>query len=329
MKKIVVLMPNYLGDSINATSALQLLSDLNTFSSITLVCRAFIAPVFARDDRYNVIVDPRDKLGKYRGSLKLISILKQNKFTTAVLFKNAFYEALLFKLAKISTLIGYNTEGRGFLLTYKCKLNRNRHYINRYACLVNLAFKNKFTILPKTSICHVSKAKNKTKTLNIGFYPGGQVKDVRYYPSTLCSQILQSINQRYSVSFTLIGDEKEFLSNEHLKDTLPNLNITNLAGKTSVTELIDFIANIDLLITIDSAPLHIAANVNTPYVVLVGIGNSPWSIIKPKCGVGVAVIAQGNMINDEDQMRDISPKAIIENIEKLIFRTNIPINPPT
>ncbi len=325
MKKIVVLMPNYLGDSINATSALQLLSDLNTFASITLVCRAFIAPVFERDERYNIIVDPRDKLGKYRGSLKLISILKESKFATAVLFKNAFYEALLFKLAKIPTLIGYNTEGRGFLLTYKYKINRNRHYINRYAYLINLAFKNKFNILPKTSICYVSNEKNKTKTLNIGFYPGGKSKDIRYYPSALCAEILTSINQRLSANFILLGDEKEFSSNEHLKDTLPNLSIKNLAGKTSVTELIDFIANIDLLITIDSAPLHIAANVNTPYIALVGIGTSPWSIIKPKCGVGVAVMTQGNMINDEDQMSDISPKAIVENVEKLISHTNTSI----
>jgi len=323
MSKVVVLMPNYLGDSINATSALQLLSDLNQFTSITLVCRAFIAPVFQRDARFEVIVDPRDVIGKFRGSIELISILKECKFSTAILFKNAFYEALIYKLASIPKLIGYNTEGRGIFLTRKVKLNRNRHYINRYACLVNSAFNNQFKILPKTSILHIIEPSTKTERLNIGIYVGGKVKDIRYYPLSLATEMLQSINKQYPAHFSLLGDEKEYLSNEKLKDELTDVDVDNLAGSMTVTELVDFIANVDLLITIDSAPLHIAANVNTPYIALVGIGTSPWSTVKPKVGFGLTVFAQGNMINDEEQMSDISPEAVVESVVELISSKRI------
>ena len=45
-------------------------------------------------------------------------------------------------------------------------------------------------------------------------------------------------------------------------------NVLDLSGKTSVGELVTSIANMDILITIDSAAMHIAAAVKTAFIAL-------------------------------------------------------------
>jgi len=48
------------------------------------------------------------------------------------------------------------------------------------------------------------------------------------------------------------------------------VNYLNLATKLSVTQLISQIENLDLLVTCDSGPMHIAAALNIPTVAIFG-----------------------------------------------------------
>ena len=62
----------------------------------------------------------------------------------------------------------------------------------------------------------------------------------------------------------IAGDiEKELIKNS-VK------NYQNLAGKTNITELIDKISNLDLFITGDSGPMHVAAAFQIPTVAIFG-----------------------------------------------------------
>ncbi|SMN17340.1 ADP-heptose--lipooligosaccharide heptosyltransferase II [uncultured Candidatus Thioglobus sp.] len=47
-------------------------------------------------------------------------------------------------------------------------------------------------------------------------------------------------------------------------------NYQNLAGKTSIPELIDLLSNLDLFITGDSGPMHVAAAFQVPTVAIFG-----------------------------------------------------------
>ncbi|WP_390578320.1 glycosyltransferase family 9 protein, partial [Helicobacter pylori] len=47
-------------------------------------------------------------------------------------------------------------------------------------------------------------------------------------------------------------------------------NAYNLCGKTSIEELIERIAILDLFITNDSGPMHVAASAQTPLIALFG-----------------------------------------------------------
>jgi heptosyltransferase-2 len=62
----------------------------------------------------------------------------------------------------------------------------------------------------------------------------------------------------------IAADIEQYLIKKNVK------NYTNLAAKTSVSELISEINNLDLLITGDSGPMHIAAAFNVPTISIFG-----------------------------------------------------------
>lgn len=67
----------------------------------------------------------------------------------------------------------------------------------------------------------------------------------------------------------LLGDEKaKPLADRFNQEDFPF--VTNLVGKTSLQELIALIARMDLVVTGDSAPMHIAAALRTRFVALFG-----------------------------------------------------------
>ena len=62
----------------------------------------------------------------------------------------------------------------------------------------------------------------------------------------------------------IAGDIEQGLANNNIT------NYTNLAGQTIIAELIDKISNLDLLITGDSGPMHVAAAFQIPTVAIFG-----------------------------------------------------------
>ncbi len=127
------------------------------------------------------------------------------------------------------------------------------------------------------------------------------------------------LNEKYLPNLILIGDKSEQADNLKLFDYASNLNMacTDLTGKTSLTELVDHIASFDLLISIDSGPMHMAAAVQTPCVAIVGQGTSPWSLVVPKTPNVIAATAEHSLqLNDSLLVQDINP----ENIVQLCFQ---------
>ena len=47
-------------------------------------------------------------------------------------------------------------------------------------------------------------------------------------------------------------------------------NYRNLTGKTSISELVNYISNLDLFVTGDSGPMHLAASFQVPTVAIFG-----------------------------------------------------------
>lgn len=115
----------------------------------------------------------------------------------------------------------------------------------------------------------------------LGINPGatyGSAK--RWYPKEF-AKVAAYFANRYDI--VIFGGPNEIDIAREVEDKLKEdaiTNITNLAGKTTIQELIQNIAGLSLFVTNDSGPMHIAAAYKIPTVALFGPTKydetSPW-----------------------------------------------------
>ena len=156
--KIIIRLPNYIGDSIMSTPAIQLLLREYPKAKLTILCRKQTEDILINHPSVNKIIIDYSKSSSNRltYTLSLIRKIRKEKYDLGILFQNNFINALIFKLSRINTIIGYRNESRRMLLDYHIKLDRSQHYINRYAQLINNFLANKYTRLPQLQIWNKS-----------------------------------------------------------------------------------------------------------------------------------------------------------------------------
>jgi hypothetical protein len=93
----------------------------------------------------------------------------------------------------------------------------------------------------------------------------------RRYPLASFAEVLKSLHQwNNHLKFYFTGTQSEKKYIDDLIRQIPECNATNTAGEWSLGQLRKEIAHCRLLITCDSAPLHIAAYFETPTIVIWG-----------------------------------------------------------
>ena len=319
MKKIIIRTPNFIGDTINTTPCIQLVKQEYPDAKLIIVGPDFVRDIFKYDERVTQFITfPLAKRRKWTTFTHTLKELRKIKGDLGIIFINTFVSALAFKLGKVKYTIGYANEKREMLLNFSLPLNRNIHYINRYACLFNEFVKNKYITLPPLYLPISGK-----KTFNfdnnnpvIGFYPGGSHKGFRSYPAEYSIQLLRKLDEM-GYNIVTLADEKETIEEEQYLKTAQCKHAINLAGKISIEDFFNTISHLDLLITIDSAAMHAAAALHTPFIALMGLSTSPTSEITPKVTFGKIIKIENNLIREEDYIKNITPDIVIAAVYEM------------
>ena len=123
----------------------------------------------------------------------------------------------------------------------------------------------------KLIINNNNKLTIKKSNLLLGINPGASYGNAkRWYPEEF-AKVAAKLSDRYEIIIFGGSDEKNIaddIENSLIEKDV--LNYKNLAGKTSISELISHIANLDLFITGDSGPMHLAASFQIPTVSIFG-----------------------------------------------------------
>lgn len=322
-RKIIVRLPNFLGDTVMSTSALGLLFKEYPKAEFTIVCVEPISELFQNIARVKTIIidDTKIKGNRIINILRLIKRIRCETYDLGVLFQNSFLNALIFSSCRISHLIGYQNELRGFLLTYWIELRRTRHYVYHYAVLVNSYLNDKYKTLPELNISIPEgnfiddfKENRPVVGLSLGFDEQGG----RAYPKSNSILLIQELLKLNKYNLVILGGKSEVSrGSEYInKISASHLNfVKNLTGKLTVSQFVNVISNLDLLVTIDSSPMHIAASTETSFIVLLGQSTSPFCTVKPKVDFGVYLKRENNLLDESLFISQITPLEIIEQIE--------------
>ncbi|OCL87908.1 ADP-heptose--LPS heptosyltransferase 2 [Aliarcobacter thereius] len=245
IKKIFIEIPTWLGDAIMATPAIQ--NIIKSYPDARITILGSYVSTQAYKDYPNIeklIVDNTKKDGnRYLNLIKLAKSL--GDFDIAISFRRSFTSKFL--------LFFINAEKK---LGYKRLTKKEIHLAIRYNDFINkfLNIDNKVGDLK----LYFDAFKYPKSTLGIN--PGatyGSAK--RWYPEEFAKLAIK-LSKDYDI--VIFGGPNETEIANDIEQELIKNNITNyknLASKTTIPELIEKIAGLELFITNDSGPMHIAA----------------------------------------------------------------------
>jgi len=255
-------------------------------AKISVLAKPWVAEIFniCKDiDEVIVFKSPGPHSG-VAGKLRLAKELKTRKFDTAILLQNAIEAAIITWLADIPVRCGYNSDGRGSLLTHSVQRTediRKVHQIHYYlemvkslGCLsaeasVHLNPGNEYQILSGKIFAEHDIG---PRPLMIGLAPGatyGPAK--RWFPERFAA-VGDRLIEDLSAQVLLFGSREDGKSAD-LVQQHANHRFINLAGKTNLKEAIAVISRCSLFISNDSGLMHVAGALNIPTVAIFGSTN--------------------------------------------------------
>jgi heptosyltransferase II len=262
--KILIELPTWLGDAVMTTPAIENIVKHFSGVEITLI-----------------------------GSFISIEALKNhpNIAKTYVLEKNYLHLFNSIKnFGKFDIFISFRSSVRSKLIKFcisskrKYQFDKNKflegHQVEKYSNFVNFVTKTKQ--YPGKLKLHVKNELQVSNKKLLGINPGASYGNAkRWYPEKFATVASELAND-YDIIILGSVKEKEITLDieRHLLEKGVS-NYQNLSGKTNIEELISQIANLDLIITGDSGPMHLAAAYQIPTVSIFGptndIETSQWA----------------------------------------------------
>ena len=250
--KILIELPTWLGDCIMATPAIENIVNFDNDTQITLI-----------------------------GSFVSIEALENHPKVVKTIVLDKKYSAL-YKIAKslggFDVFFSFRSSTRSkflkFLISAKNKYQFDKntyidsHQVEKYNNFVNDSLNTDFPA-GKLTLSAISHRPSTNKT--VGLNPGASYGSAkRWYPEEF-AKVAGELSGQYDI--VIFGGPGETdIASDIEKSLIENgiTNYQNLAGKTSITALIENISNLDLFITGDSGPMHVAAAFQVPTVAIFG-----------------------------------------------------------
>lgn len=290
VKKVLVIHLLRIGDLIVATPAIRAIKEKFPCCRLSLLVLPEVETVLAGNPSVGEII--LYKKGDIRAYLKLIRRLRNDGFDIVFSLENTFFSfryLLIPFLTKSRYRVGFKRKGyRGFLNTHEVKWPAAvKHEAEKYLDLVkalgieagNKAFSLYYSKYDDME-ARVLLRQNSISVADVLFciHPGN-LNTTKLWRSEGFAVVADELIRKYNakVIFTGLREEKYII--DEITELMKEKSC-NLAGKTNLKVFFALIARSDLLITIDTSSVHIAAALKIPTVVLYGPTNhvvwGPW-----------------------------------------------------
>ena len=209
-----------------------------------------------------------------------------------------------------------------------------KHTVERYSDVFARAgfqlnlYAGKPIIPSPDAIARVVSLINRDFELNIGVAPFAKHK-LKMWPAGNMIRLLQLIGEKHKCRFFLFGGKEDFEMMNEFEKNVPN--ISRVSGNFNLEEELALISKLDLMISMDSSNMHMAAITGTKVV-------SIWGGTDPLTGFGAwrqpdsysiripveelecrpcTIFGKGETRNDFACMKRLTPESVLERMNKL------------
>jgi heptosyltransferase-2 len=309
-RRILIRGVNWLGDAVMALPALQRLREALPEAELTILVQEKLSPLFVGDPRFKTVETFRPKEGVFAIGRRLRQkkfdtalILPNSPRSALEMFIAGIPERIGFArpwrrwllthpvaarhqrkaMRKLSTLevesrIAKNPE-RGASL-YVSPGNASDHQIHDYLKLASVLGANPAPVAPRLFLSEQEKTEARkfissrlpgsANQLIVGINPGAEYGPAKRWPVEKFAATVREFNKRGMLArWVLFGGESDRVTCEAI-ERLAGFPMLNLAGETTLRQLVGLLSQCQVLVTNDTGPMHVAAAVGTPVVVPYG-----------------------------------------------------------
>src|SRR3954453_8068713 len=306
-QRILVVQPNWIGDAVMATPTLRALRQLYPDAHITYLLRRYVKAIYAGMPWADKLITyrtgkTRAKAGK--GPFDLAARLRAGKFDLAVLLPNSFKSALYCKMAGIDRIVGYERDGRGFLLSDKLLPVKERgkfiptpivKYYQGLAQYLGSQHRDLKLELFVTDAerrdtselfarCGLDPNLERPASRGAGgplilLNPGAQYGAAKCWPAESFAQLADRLIDELGATVLISGSPKERPILDTILRQMKHAAVDLSRAGLTLGALKEVVRRSDLMVTNDTGPRHIAAAFDVPVVTIFGPTHPEWTEI--------------------------------------------------
>lgn len=274
---ICVLRLSAIGDVCHTLAVVQAIQRQYPSAEITWIIGKAEASLLAGIKNVNLI--PYDKKSGWKGIFTLWKTLKHKRFDVLLNLQTAFRASVLSLGIKAKTKVGFNRdrarEGQWLFTNLKVEQTACPHVLDgqmMFAKAIGVEDLTPTWDLPvsQADLDYVAQFIDPTKK-NLLIAPCSSKKAKDWLPENYALVANFALAQNINVIICGSPSAYEMETANKIAELAPNC--VNAAGKTTLKQLAGLIKQVDLVLSSDSGPAHIATTQNTPVIGLYAIHN--------------------------------------------------------
>jgi heptosyltransferase-2 len=286
IERVLIRGTNWIGDVVMTLPAVTAIRRTWPGARLFVLAKPWVAEVYRLSsdvDEVLLFEEPGRHAG-IGGKWRLTSELRQYHFDCAILLQNAIEAAIIAWITGIPLRAGYNTDGRGFLLTHSVRQTpaiRRVHQIDYYLGMIEalgcLSAGRTVHLHPAPDYTGVSEKLFREFGVRvghplIGLAPGAAYGPAKkWFPGRFASVVDRLIDDTGGQAI-LFGSDGDRESTAEVRKNARH-PLIDIAGRTNLREAIALISRCDLFISNDTGLMHVAGALGIPTVAIFGSTN--------------------------------------------------------
>lgn len=286
IERVLIRGTNWIGDVVMTLPAVAAIRKTWPRARISVLAKPWVAEVYRLSPDVDDVIlfqEPGRHAG-IRGKIRLAGELRGGGFDCAILLQNAIEAAILARMAGIPLRAGYNSDGRGWMLTHsvrRTKEIRRIHQIDYYLEMVRalgcMSAGREVRLRPGTAYS------DRTERLFAGFgiaenlpligiAPGAAYGPAKKWFPERFAAVADRLKTEFGAQVILFGSDGDRQSTAEVQKNARQ-PLIDVAGKTDLTEAIALISRCSLFLSNDSGLMHIAGALGVPTIAVFGSTN--------------------------------------------------------
>ena len=278
-EKIIVRCPNWVGDLVMATPALDCLRSNFPDTELVGLMREYVRKVVEDGPWFDTIINVEDKT--LRGFWELVKTIRLQKPDAALVFPNSFQSALSCWMGGVAEIYGYKRDGRSFMLAGGPRRGPELVPMVDYYLGLCRAIGLGIPEEAKPSLYFSNRIEAEAERLLtgyninpddmvIGLNPGAKFGASKCWPAEYFARLAELFEKNWAAKLLLFVGPGE----EKIAESITGLSkakvINTGPDKVDLSLLKPLIKRCRLLVTNDTGPRHYAAAFDVPIAVIAG-----------------------------------------------------------